>query len=106
MVMQQRAYLGRDGANVRTNGRRSGPLSGRRNDRANRVMREVLFEMTAIGNSVKVCAVDPVSGTEVALIGPVSAGEEALKLSAMRKLDYVMNKQKEQRAAQQRGIVT
>lgn len=61
-------------------------------------LREVLFEFSAVGNSVRVCAVDPVSGTEVTLIGPVSAGEAALKRTAMRKLEYVLNKQRRERA--------
>lgn len=51
---------------------------------------EVLFEFSAIGNSVKVCAVDPLSRREVSIIGPVSAGEEALKHAALQKLLYVL----------------
>jgi hypothetical protein len=51
---------------------------------------EILFEFTAVGNSVKVCAVDPVTLREVSIIGPVSAGEEALKRAALQKLRYVL----------------
>lgn len=51
---------------------------------------EVLYEFSAIGNSVKVCAVDPLTMREVSIIGPVSAGEEALKRAALQKLLYVL----------------
>jgi phosphoheptose isomerase len=53
--------------------------------------REVLFEFSAIGNSVKVCAIDPVTMREVSIIGPVTAGEEALKRAALQKLNYVLD---------------
>jgi hypothetical protein len=53
---------------------------------------EVLFEFSAVGNSVKVCAVDPVSMAEATIFGPVGAGEEALKQAALRKLEYVLAK--------------
>jgi hypothetical protein len=52
----------------------------------------VLFEFTAIGNSVKVSAIDPVTLREVSIIGPVTAGEEALKRAARQKLDYVLDR--------------
>ena len=52
----------------------------------------ILFEFTAIGNSVKVSAVDPVTLREVSIIGPVTAGEEALKRAARQKLDYVLDR--------------
>lgn len=51
---------------------------------------EILFEFSAIGNSVKVSAVDPMTMREVSIIGPVTAGEEALKRAALRKLQFVM----------------
>ena len=51
----------------------------------------VLFEFSAIGNSVKVSAVDPVTLREVSIIGPVTAGEEALKRAALQKLRYVLD---------------
>lgn len=50
----------------------------------------ILFEFSAIGNSVKVSAVDPISMREVSIIGPVTAGEEALKRAALQKLRYVL----------------
>lgn len=51
--------------------------------------REILFEFSAVGNAVKVSAVDPISMREVSIIGPVTAGEEALKRAALQKLRYV-----------------
>ena len=56
-----------------------------------RRMPEVLFEFSAIGNSVKVSAVDPLTMREVSIFGPVTAGEEALKRAALNKLRYVLN---------------
>lgn len=53
---------------------------------------DVIFEFSAIGNSVKVCAVDSRSGTEVSIVGPVNAGEVALRKNAMAKLRYVLEK--------------
>lgn len=61
-----------------------------RNRSAN--LNEVLFEFSAVGNSVKVCAVDPQTMAEATIFGPVGAGEEALKQAAMRKLEYVLAK--------------
>ncbi|MTJ82407.1 MAG: hypothetical protein F8N37_15555 [Telmatospirillum sp.] len=53
---------------------------------------EVIFEFRRIGNSVKVSAVDPVSNTEVSIVGPATAGEHALKMAALRKLNFVLNR--------------
>lgn len=54
--------------------------------------REVLIEFQQIGNAVKVTAVDPVTMTEVSIMGPPSAGEETLKRNAINKLNYVLSK--------------
>ena len=53
---------------------------------------EVLLEFTRIGNVVKVCAVDPRTRTEVVIQGPISAGEEALRRTAINKLRYVIRR--------------
>ena len=63
-------------------------------------LREVLFEFSAVGNSVKVCAVDPETLVEATIIGPVSAGEETLKHAALQKLRYVLAKKRSATAAQ------
>ena len=54
--------------------------------------REVLIEMQSFGNSVKVSAIDPVTGTEVSIVGDPRYGEEVLKRTALRKLNYVLTK--------------
>ncbi len=56
--------------------------------------REVLIEFHQIGNSVKVAAVDPVTAVEVSIVGAANASQEMLKRLAVRKLDYVLEKQK------------
>lgn len=53
---------------------------------------EVLFEFQRVGNAVKVCAIDPISGTEVVMVGASGCGEEILKKLAIRKLTYVIAK--------------
>ena len=57
--------------------------------------REVILEFHAIGNAVKVTAIDPETMIEVSIMGPPSAGEEALKRAALRKLEYVLAKRGE-----------
>ena len=54
---------------------------------------EVLFEFIPQGRYVKVCAVDPVSKMEVSIVGDVNAPQMTLKRLAIRKLQYVLNKQ-------------
>ena len=56
--------------------------------------REVLIEFHQIGNSMKVAAVDPVTAVEVSIVGAANASQEMLKRLAVRKLDYVLEKQK------------
>lgn len=55
-------------------------------------LKEVLFEFQRFGKHLRVCAIDPKSGTEVTMIGDPSAGQEMLKRLAARKLLYVMEK--------------
>ena len=56
---------------------------------------QVIIEFYRVGSYVKVSAVDPVSGTEVALVGDPAAGEAALTQAAIRKLEYVMARARE-----------
>jgi len=56
--------------------------------------REVLIEIIQIGGSVKVSAIDPVTGTEVSIVGPPSAGEEMLTRNAINKLNYMLAKRR------------
>ena len=48
--------------------------------------REVFFEFTVIGAVVKVVAIDAATGTEVSVIGPVSAAQADLEQLAVGKL--------------------
>lgn len=54
-----------------------------------------IVEFMANGNYVKVSAVDPVSYTEVSLIGDRNLGQDALAYEAVRKLEYVIKKKLE-----------
>jgi hypothetical protein len=56
--------------------------------------REVILEFHAIGNSVKVTAIDSLTLVEVSIVGAASAGEAALKQAAVRKLEYVLAKRR------------
>lgn len=59
-------------------------------------LREILFEFhPTSGRAVRVVAIDPVTGTEVVMVGDSRVGDETLKRTAARKLDYVLNKNKE-----------
>ena len=52
----------------------------------------IIYEFTSIGGSVKVCAVDAKSGTEVSIVGPARASQLDLQRTAAAKLRYVMKK--------------
>ena len=56
--------------------------------------REIIFEFHQVGKAVKVSAVDIETGVEVAIVGDPGAGEEILKRTALRKLEYVLAKGK------------
>ncbi len=53
---------------------------------------EVLFEMRAVGNAVKVSAIDPITNTEISIVGPATASPYTLKMNALRKLKSVLRK--------------
>lgn len=55
-------------------------------------MNDVLLEYTVIEDMVRVAAIDDATGTEAILIGPASAGREALGQAAAQKLEYVLAK--------------
>jgi hypothetical protein len=70
---------------------------GGRGDASGQAMaaeREVILEFQRIGNSVKVTAVDPETLIEVSIVGAASAGEEALRRTAVRKLEYVLGRRR------------
>ena len=48
--------------------------------------REVYFEFTAMGSSVRVAAIDAATGVETVVVGPVSASAADLERLALAKL--------------------
>jgi hypothetical protein len=57
--------------------------------------REVLFEIFTTGALAKVTAVDPETGVEAVIQGPISAGVAVLKRNALQKLRFLINKEKQ-----------
>lgn len=53
---------------------------------------EVLFEFYRVGQYIRVCAIDPVTKTEVTIVGSPQSTEEHLKQVALSKLKYVLKK--------------
>ena len=54
--------------------------------------REVLFEFWYVGRSARVVAIDPITNTEVTIVGASAYNKETLKQMAARKLAYVIAK--------------
>lgn len=54
----------------------------------------VIVEMIPVGSYVKVSAIDTRTGTEVSIVGDPMRGEAALRKTAIRKLEYVLQKRK------------
>jgi len=50
--------------------------------------REIIFEFTPVGGSVRVTAVDVDTGMEVVIVGPASASQSDLQRVAVQKLHY------------------
>jgi hypothetical protein len=48
--------------------------------------REVYFEFIAVGNAMKVTAIDSVTAIEVSVMGPVNASQADMKQLALQKL--------------------
>lgn len=58
---------------------------------------EVLLELHyTTGRTVRVVAIDPVTGIEVTMIGDKQRGEETLKRLAAQKLRYVLDKKRKE----------
>ena len=51
-----------------------------------------IIEFHRIGNAVKVSAMDPVTLTEVSMVGTPGAGEAELTRLVIRKLEYMLAK--------------
>jgi hypothetical protein len=54
--------------------------------------REVYFEFYALGNAVKVSAVDAETGTEVAISGPRTTSQDELQRIALQKLERALER--------------
>ncbi|MBB4264826.1 DUF6898 family protein [Roseospira visakhapatnamensis] len=54
--------------------------------------REVLFELLYDRSVVRVSAIDPATNTEVRMVGDPRLPEITLKRAALRKLQYVLNR--------------
>lgn len=63
-------------------------------DQSTQVLNEVLFEFIPQGNYIKVIAVDPISNTEIVLVGDRRSGKQMLERAAVQKLLYVIEKNK------------
>ncbi|MHA1151477.1 MAG: DUF6898 family protein [Alphaproteobacteria bacterium] len=53
---------------------------------------DVIIEFHQVGAYVKVSAVDTSTYTEVSIVGDPTRSEEALKRAAIRKLEYVLER--------------
>ncbi len=53
---------------------------------------DVIIEFHQVGAFVKVSAVDTVTYTEVSIVGDPTRSEDALKRAAIRKLEYVLER--------------
>ena len=54
-----------------------------------------IIEFTQVGASVKVTAIDPVTMTEVSIVGGVQYSQDFLSRQAVKKLEYVLSKRGE-----------
>jgi hypothetical protein len=55
--------------------------------------RRIILELTTIGASQKVTAVDEATGVEVSFVAPATAAHADIERLARAKLDYVLKKQ-------------
>jgi hypothetical protein len=53
---------------------------------------EVLIEIVRQGAYAKASAIDPVTRTEVSVVGPSASDDEALKAAAVKKLAFVLKR--------------
>lgn len=79
---------GKSGVPPSGNGDRPGTPAARQGEG-----REVIFEFTPIGGSMKVTALDVATGVEVSVIGPAIAPQHELERVALQKLRYVMERE-------------
>ncbi len=75
-----------------SDGREKGVRTTGRRDHVE--LKEVLFEFRRVGKAIRVAAIDPITNTEVIMVGALGYGRELLKRLAMRKLAYVIRKKR------------
>ncbi len=64
---------------------------------------DIIIEFYQVGAYVKVTAVDTLTYTEVSIVGDPSRSEQALKRTAIRKLEYVLERDRRAGAARRGG---
>jgi len=55
---------------------------------------EILIEFVTLGNVVRVTAIHAASGTEATIVGPATAPRAPLEAAVLRKLNFVIGKDK------------
>jgi hypothetical protein len=53
---------------------------------------EIYMEYVVRGSLLQATAIDPATGAEASVFGPVTASREALTRNAIAKLTYILNK--------------
>lgn len=51
-----------------------------------------LLEFISARGAIKVCAIDPITGTEVSIVGSPTASQAHMERVAVQKLEYVLNR--------------
>lgn len=59
---------------------------------AQEALNEILFEFVQQGRYVKVTAIEPITNTEVSVVGDSGASPDTLKRVALNKLRYVLTR--------------
>ena len=59
-------------------------------------MSEILFEYVRQGAYVKVTAIEPQTMIEASVVVPANLTQEQMQIQALRRLKYVMEKQREE----------
>ena len=54
--------------------------------------REILLEFRRVGNAMKATALDPLTMTEVSVVGPAQGSQEMLRRTVLAKLEYVIKR--------------
>ena len=57
--------------------------------------KRVIIEFVKVGAYVKVSAIDPTTRVEISIVGDPSMSQATLERTAVQKLKYVLNKQKQ-----------